>query len=102
VWIAVSFIAFLFILFNALKKAGRLRWGTETLVIRKHTLSSQEIKRIYIDGPLVGILPVGKAIVPVNLCFRFVDDREQAMKRLIGWSEANEIKLKYRRFVKWM
>jgi hypothetical protein len=85
-----------------LRKAGRLKWGTDALVVRNRSYSGKEIKAIYIDGPLVGILPEGKRIVPVNLCFRFIEDREQDMKRLMNWTEANGIKLKYKRFVKWM
>ncbi|KHL95800.1 hypothetical protein QW71_10640 [Paenibacillus sp. IHB B 3415] len=101
-WLSASLLAFLFILFNALRKAGRLKWGTDALVVRNRSYSGKEIKAIYIDGPLVGILPEGKRIVPVNLCFRFIEDREQDMKRLMNWTEANGIKLKYKRFVKWM
>ena len=101
-WIAVCFLAFLFVLYNALRKAGSLKWEADTLVVRNRTLSRTEIKAICIDGPLVGILPAGKVIVPVNLCFRFTEDQEQAMKRLMNWSEDNGIPLKYKRFAKWM
>ncbi|AIQ58025.1 hypothetical protein [Paenibacillus borealis] len=102
IWIGVCLAGFLSILLNTLRKAGSLKWGTDTLVVRSRRVSGKEIKTICIDGPLVGILPQGKWIVPVNLCFRFMGDREQAMKRLINWAEANGIQLKYKRFVKWL
>ncbi|WNS45915.1 hypothetical protein [Paenibacillus sp. MMS20-IR301] len=101
-WLGASILALLFLLFHVLRKAGRLKWGDDSLLVRSRSIAAKEIKVICIDGPLVGILPIGKRIVPVNLCFRFMDNREQAMKQLILWAEANEIKLKYKRFVKWM
>lgn len=101
-WIIASIVAFLFVLVNALKKAGKLKWASDTLMIRSRRISGKEIKAIYIDGPLVGILPEGKRIVPVNLCFRFIEDREENMSRLIKWAESNGIRLNYKRFVKWL
>ncbi|OMF99299.1 hypothetical protein [Paenibacillus sp. FSL R7-0337] len=101
-WIGVCCVAFLFILVNALRKEGRLQWGTDSLIIRNEHISASGIKVIYIDGPLVGILPAGKRIVPVNLCFRFTEDTAAVRKRLMNWAEENGIRLKYKRFVKWL
>lgn len=102
VWIGLSIVTCIFILINALRKEGQLQWGTDSLIIRKERISASGIKVIYIDGPLVGILPAGKRIVPVNLCFRFTEDTAAVRKRLMYWAEENEIRLKYKRFVKWL
>ncbi|MCE3200435.1 hypothetical protein [Paenibacillus sonchi] len=50
----------------------------------------------------MGIKPIGNRIVPIHPSFRFIDDREQAMKQLTRWAEENRVKLTYKRFVKWM
>lgn len=102
VWIGLSIVTCIFILVNALRKEGQLQWGTDSLIIRKERISASGIKVIYIDGPLVGILPAGKRIVPVNLCFRFTEDTAAVRKRLMYWAEENGIRLKYKRFVKWL
>ncbi|MEK3714546.1 hypothetical protein [Paenibacillus sp. FSL R7-0333] len=102
VWIGLSIAACLFILINALRKEGQLQWGTDSLIIRKERISASGIKVIYIDGPIVGILPAGKRIVPVNLCFRFTEDTVAVRKRLMYWAEENEIRIKYKRFVRWL
>ncbi|WP_341347402.1 hypothetical protein [Paenibacillus sp. FSL H3-0469] len=102
VWIGLSIVACVFILINALRKEGQLQWGTDSLIIRKKRISAQGIKAIYIDGPIVGILPAGKWIVPVNLCFRFTEDTVAVRKRLMYWAEENEIRIKYKRFVRWL
>ncbi|WP_238649621.1 hypothetical protein [Paenibacillus piscarius] len=102
VWIGVSIAACLLILVNALRKENQLQWGTDSLIIRKNRISASEIKAICIDGPLVGILPAGKRIVPVPLSFRFTEDPAAAMKRLIIWAEENGITLKYKKFVRWL
>lgn len=102
VWIGVSIAACLFILINALRKEDQLQWGTDSLIIRKNRISASGIKAICIDGPLVGILPAGKRIVPVHLCFRFTEDPATAKKRLIIWTEENGITLKYKKFVRWL
>lgn len=80
----------------------QLEWGTDSLIIRKNRIAASEIKVICIDGSIVGILPAGKRIVPVHLCFRFTEDPAAAMKRLIIWAEENGIRLKYKKFVRWL
>ncbi|OKP90551.1 hypothetical protein A3844_05875 [Paenibacillus helianthi] len=87
---------------NALRPAAEIKWGTDSLQIRGETIYAQRIQAIQIDGPVVGIQPVGKRIAPMRLTFRFIDDRAQSMKELTRWAEANGVKLTYKRFVKWM
>ncbi|MEK5029199.1 hypothetical protein [Paenibacillus sp. FSL M7-1046] len=101
-WLCVCGLLLLFFMFQALRKATEIKWGRESIFLRNRRLLPGEIKWIMIDGPLIGIMPRGKRIVPVNLCFRFMDDREQAMKGLTSWAEVNGIQLKYKRFLKWM
>lgn len=102
IWIGASIAACLLILMNALRKEDQLQWGTDSLIIRNNRISASEIKAICIDGPLVGILPVGNRIVPVHLSFRFTEDPAAAMKRLIIWAEENGITLKTKKFVRWL
>ncbi|MEK5236626.1 hypothetical protein NST99_13135 [Paenibacillus sp. FSL L8-0470] len=101
-WLCVCGLLLLFFMFQALRKATEIKWGRESIFLRNRRLLPGEIKWIMIDGPLIGIMPRGKRIVPFNLCFRFMDDREQAMKELTSWAEVNGIQLKYKRFLKWM
>lgn len=87
---------------NALRKEDQLEWGTDSLFIRKKRISAPEIKLICIDGSLVGILPAGKRIVPVHLCFRFTEDPAEGLKRLMIWAEEYGIRLKTKKFVRWL
>lgn len=102
VWIGVCITFCLCILINALRKENQLQWGTDSLIIRKNRISAPKIKLICIDGSIVGILPAGKRIVPVHLCFRFTEDPAAAKKRLIIWAEENGIRLKTKKFVRWL
>lgn len=102
VWITLCGIFFVLILFRACQRAGEIKYTNDSLFINKRTIHAKDIKSINIDGPIVGILPRRNRIVPPQLCFRFIDDQEASMKRMIIWAETNGIKLKYRRFVKWM
>lgn len=102
VWIGVCIVGCLCILINALRKENQLQWGTDSLIIRKNRISASGVKAIYVDGPLVGILPAGKRIVPVHLSFRFTEDPAGAKKRLIIWAKENGIRLETKKFVRWV
>ncbi|MNO22937.1 hypothetical protein D3C76_127260 [compost metagenome] len=102
VWLVVYGLLLVYLVVNALRPAAEIKWGAGSLQIRNETLSAESIQAIQIDGPVVGIKPIGKRIVPIRLSFRFIDDREQAMKELTRWAEENKVKLTYKRFVKWM
>jgi hypothetical protein len=91
-----------YLILLALRKATEMKWSTDTLQIHNRIILAPEIKSIHIDGPLVGILPKNTRIVPLSLCFRFTDDRTQAIESLHAWAEMNGVRLKYGRFVKWM
>ncbi|WP_379153524.1 hypothetical protein [Paenibacillus sp. sgz5001063] len=102
VWLVVCGLILVLSIVKALRPAAEIKWGNDSLQIRGETIYPQGIQMIQIDGPDVGIKPVGKKIAPIRLTFRFIDDREQAMKELTRWAEVNGVKLAYKRFVKWM
>ncbi len=91
-----------YLILLALRKASEIMWNTDALQFHNRTIPAPEIKSIHIDGPLVGILLKNTRIVPLGLCFRFTDDRTQAIQSLHTWAEMNGVTLKYGRFVKWM
>lgn len=101
-WLVLCGLLLVYLIVNALRPAADIKWGAGSLQIRGKTIAAQSIQSIQIDGPVVGIKPIGKRIVPIRLSFRFIGDREQAMKELSRWAEENRVKLTYKRFVKWM
>ncbi|WP_019911669.1 hypothetical protein [Paenibacillus sp. HW567] len=101
-WVAVCTAILAFLLWNALRKTAEIKWGEGLLLIRNENIPAGMIQSIHIDGSLVGIKLSGKRIVPLRLCFRFIDDREQSMKQLGRWAMENGIKLDYGLFLKWM
>lgn len=102
IWIVVCTAILVFLILNALRKAADIKWGAGLLLIRNEAIPANKIQSIHIDGSLVGIKLKGKRIVPLRLCFKFIDHREQSMKQLGRWAEENGIKLDYGLFMKWM
>ncbi|RKN79030.1 hypothetical protein D7M11_21920 [Paenibacillus ginsengarvi] len=43
--------------------------------------------------PVIGILPYGKRIVPLNTAFRFSKDEDRGLSDLTKWAERNHVQL---------
>ncbi|RAV09765.1 hypothetical protein [Paenibacillus contaminans] len=107
-WIEIGvlipcFVVVAVTLYWALKPASRIRIGERQLVVNGREIKADEIKEIMVRGyfnPIIGIKPVGKRIVPIKLCFRFLD--EKGMKELADWAERNQVAFSYKHFMSWI
>ncbi|ULO05568.1 hypothetical protein H1230_21140 [Paenibacillus sp. 19GGS1-52] len=104
-WLSGCSVVLLFIIYRVLQEATEIKWGTDNLFIHKKWIVAKDIDSIMIYGylfPMIGIKPKGKRIVPDYLCFRFIEDKDKAMKQLNTWAEANGIRIIYKKFMKWL
>lgn len=86
-------------------KSTVLQINPESLFINGRTLEASQIKMVMVRGyfqPVLGIKPTRNKIVPIHLCFRFVDDKDKAMKELSTWAEQNHIPFIHKRFSSWI
>lgn len=88
-------------------KPFTLKIQGDSLSIRNRTLKAADIKEIRVQGyfkPLIGIIPVGKRITPINLVFRFFSEEEDgAIKELAEWANAHQVKVKkYTQIKRWV
>ncbi|WP_422660932.1 hypothetical protein ACK8P5_10780 [Paenibacillus sp. EC2-1] len=88
-------------------KPFTLKIQGDSLSIRNRTLKTADIKEIRVQGyfkPLIGIIPVGKRITPINLVFRFFSEEEdRAIKELTEWANVHQVKVKkYTQIKRWV
>lgn len=78
----------------------------ELLTVRSKELKPSEIKEIRVQGyftPLIGIIPIGKRIPPIGLCFRFIEQEDTAIKELKEWASSHNIKVvTHKRVMRWL
>lgn len=91
--------------YRVLKKPTELRMDEGTLSLNGRSLQAEDIQVImkmgYI-GPLVGLKPYGKRVVPVPLCFRFARNEEQGLDDLLQWAKAHEVTVTEKFFFRWL
>ncbi|SFD77960.1 hypothetical protein SAMN05216378_1394 [Paenibacillus catalpae] len=105
----VVFFTYLIILIisiiRALNKPTELSILPDEIQINGRTILAKEIKVIINMGyfrPVIGIKPIGKMVVPVKLCFRFLENGDQGIADIKGWAAANKIKMVNRDFMTWL
>lgn len=68
----------------------------ELLTVRGKELKASDIKEIRVHGyfkPIIAIVSVGKRSNPVDLCFRFIEQEDAAIKALTDWARTHNIKI---------
>ena len=91
--------------YRASRKADDLYLYHDQLLLHGQAIRAEDIQAILIRGyvkPVIGILPHGKKIVPLNRCFRFPSDADSGIKDLKRWAEQNQVKLVYKSFQTWV
>ncbi|WP_161487882.1 hypothetical protein [Paenibacillus glacialis] len=86
-------------------KTSLLRINPESLFINGRTVEANQIKMVMVRGsfkPILGIKPKNNKIVPIHLCFRFLDDEDKGMKELSKWAEENQIPFIHKQFIRWI
>jgi Na+/melibiose symporter-like transporter len=95
----------LVMVYRTLQRPAELRLEKGRILLKGHTLQAEDIRVIMLSGyfsPVIGIKPYGKRIVPVPFCFRFARDEDDSHDDLIKWAKDNEVKLVYKRFIRWL
>lgn len=88
-------------------KPFTLKIHEDSLFIKDRNLKASDIKEIRVQGyfkPLIGIIPVGRRLTPVNLAFRFFSEEEdRAIKELTEWANNHDVKMKkYTQIRRWV
>ncbi|WP_208914407.1 hypothetical protein [Paenibacillus uliginis] len=77
----------------------------ESLKVKNRELKPSDIKEIRVHGyfrPLIGIIPVGKRITPMDFCFRFIEQEDAAIQELTEWASKHQVKLSHKQVKKWL
>lgn len=83
-------------------KPKLLQIKNEELNINSKLIAANDINKIFIDGSyIVGIKPKKNRIVPIRLCFKFINMNSD-MNRFIDWAKDNNIEVENRTFMKWI
>lgn len=104
-WLLLCVIFLLVTVYRILQRPTELRLEEGRVRLKGRILQAEDIRVIMIRGyfsPLIGIKPYGKRIVPVPFCFRFARDQDHGHDDLIKWAKDNEVKLVYKRFIRWL
>ncbi|WP_115993417.1 hypothetical protein [Cohnella lupini] len=92
-------------LFRALKKPTEIHLYSGEILLNGRTIQAKEIKAIKHMGyfrPVIGLLPNGKKIVPVHMCFRFSQNEDRGIADIVNWAEANHVKVVNKSFMRWI
>ncbi|MUT65131.1 hypothetical protein [Paenibacillus sp. NEAU-GSW1] len=103
--LAVSMTLLIYLLLKSFGKASNVRFSDKALAIRGKELGAEKIEYIMVEGyfsPVVGIMPKGKRIVPVDHSFRFDGSGDEAIKALGAWAEKHKIKVYNKPFWRWI
>ncbi|TCM95700.1 hypothetical protein EV294_10668 [Paenibacillus sp. BK033] len=98
--------ALLWSLYRAVQKPIDLCLREDALLLNGNTIAPEQIKVIMIRRdsvhPIIGIKPHGARIVPVRMCFRYVDKEEQGFADIADWAKKNNVKVDYGFFFRWI
>lgn len=99
------FAIFIFSFIWTFKKPFQMCIRPELLKVNNREFKPSDIKEIRVQGyfrPLIGIIPVGKKIPPINLSFRILEEEDKAIKELMDWASRHEIKMSNQKFMRWI
>ncbi|MNC72886.1 hypothetical protein D3C75_1240030 [compost metagenome] len=83
-------------------KARIVHFRIGTLNIEGNVLEARDIDKIYVDGSnTIGLKPLNRRIVPISLCFEFVDSHN-GLNSLLEWAERNNIEIRKQTFIRWI
>jgi hypothetical protein len=98
-------IPLVLILYRTTRKPTELSIVDNKILVKERIIHAEEIKVIMIMGyfrPTIGIKPYGKKVVPLHLCFRFAEKEDKGNADLAIWAEANNVKIVYKDFMRWI
>lgn len=90
---------------RAFGKPFQIQLNSGSMVVREREIKIEEIREIRTNGywrPIIGVIPKGKRIVPLHLCFRFTQNRDEALRELSDWARDNQIKISNGHFMRVM
>ncbi|GAA0359317.1 hypothetical protein GCM10008968_13760 [Bacillus horti] len=77
----------------------------DQIKIGERELRKDQIKEIVMYGYFqknIGIKPVGRKLVPGNLAFKFVENKDEGVKEIKQWASQQDIKISHKRFMTWV
>ncbi|UQZ36838.1 hypothetical protein C2I18_26890 [Paenibacillus sp. PK3_47] len=89
-----------------LKKPTELCLSNEQMIFNGKVMKPKDIKMIMIRGyfkPVIGILPHGRMLVPMDMAFRYSKDEEdKAIADLKSWAAMNDVEMDNKYFQTWI
>ncbi|SFE76735.1 hypothetical protein SAMN05216378_4004 [Paenibacillus catalpae] len=93
-------------LFRAMKKPIDLSLQDDAILLNGRAITAEQIEVIMIRRdsvhPIIGIKPRGARIVPIRMCFRYVDKEERGIADIAEWAGKNNVKVDYSFFFRWI
>lgn len=92
-------------LYQASKRATGLQLYPDSLCINSRTMRAEDIKVILTEGyfkPVIGILPQGRKLTPVDMVFRFSEDEDNGIADLKEWAQRNQVKMVNKTIKTWI
>ncbi|MCK9858392.1 hypothetical protein [Paenibacillus sp. ATY16] len=93
-------------LYRALQKPIDLCLQGDALLLNGAAITPEQIKVIMIRRdsvhPIIGIKPYGARVVPVRMCFRYVNEEEQGFANIADWAKRNDVNVDYGLFFRWI
>lgn len=105
--IILSFTVIVITIIRMYAKPFTMQIMDDSLQVKNRNIKATDIKEIRVQGyfnPIIGILPKGKKITPVDLCFRiFSEQEDRAMEELTEWANQHQVKLSiYKQIKRWI
>ncbi|MCM3629558.1 hypothetical protein M3194_19645 [Paenibacillus glycanilyticus] len=93
-------------LYRAMKRPVDLYLQDDAIVLNGQPITAEQIEVLMIRRdsvhPIIGIKPRGTKIVPVRMCFRYVDEEEKGIADIAEWAKKNNVKVDYSFFFRWI
>jgi hypothetical protein len=92
------------LLISRIVKKNTITLGSDFLLINgNEQIQEDQIKDVLIYGNRIGVRLTGKTMVPVRLCFKFINsDRARGEEELKRWAKENEKPIVFRFFMMWI
>ncbi|AYB44710.1 hypothetical protein V4V36_12645 [Paenibacillus lautus] len=106
VWIVFCSTVFIISFYRTcLMKPGVMKMHQDGIMINGKVMNADSVACLLINQdrkPVIGIKPKGRKIVPLKLCFQFVEDQTEGIKQLEIWAHERRVKVSKGFFMRWL
>lgn len=106
VWLVFCSTVFIISFYRTcLMKPGVMKMHQDGIMINGKEMNADSVACLLINQdrkPVIGIKPKGRRIVPLKLCFQFVEDQTEGIEQLERWAQASHVKITKGFFMRWL